>query len=265
MNRRIAAVIAAVVLAIVGTLAVYRYGKSADSRAVASARPTTVVVTVKRVAAGTTWADAVKAGSVTTQKMPADSAPSTALSSVVNAPVGSQSVAQADIAPGQIVMREAFGQQVSKTGALSIPKGNIAISVSVPANAVVANYVGPGSKVIIFVTAKLKSKDPRFKDSTGDDLLITRTVVRSSDVLATSGSAPTTVEGAKGTADPSSAPAELVTLSLTQLDAERVILAQKAGELYLGLLSSSSRTKNDRGVVNAGVFQPVPIFVNQGN
>ena len=42
---------------------------------------------------------------------------------------------------------------------------------------------------------------------------------------------------------------------------ERLVLAQQTGSLYLGLLSSSSKTSTDSGVMNAGNFKPVRIYV----
>jgi len=53
----------------------------------------------------------------------------------------------------------------------------------------------------------------------------------------------------------------LVTLALTQAEAERIILAQQVGQLYLGLLSNTSVTAADGGVTNVAAFKPAPIFV----
>ena len=53
----------------------------------------------------------------------------------------------------------------------------------------------------------------------------------------------------------------LVTVALSQADAERVINMQKVGQLTLGLLSASSKVTQDGGYVNAGVFHTAPIWV----
>lgn len=257
MNRRIALIALAIVLALVGTFAVYSYAKSADKRAVADTRATSVVITTKRIPAGTSWADAVKGGYLTSEHLPAGSAPSSALSSVAEAAIGRDAVAAADIAPGQIVLRQAFGTAAPKTGALTIPKGDIAISVTLTSGSNVANYVSPGSEVIVFVTAKLKDK--RLKGlAAGDDLYVNRTVVPRAQVLATSTAPTTDVAGASGSSADSST---VVTLALSQLDAQRVILQQQIGQLYLGLLSANSKVGMDGGVVNVGQFKPVPTWV----
>ena len=54
---------------------------------------------------------------------------------------------------------------------------------------------------------------------------------------------------------------ELLTLAVTQQEAQQIILAQQTGQLYLGLLSDSSVTAPDGGDINVGLFKPTPIFV----
>lgn len=260
MNRRIVLIALAIVLALVGTFAVYTYAKSADNRAVADTRTTSVLITTKRIPAGTSWTDAVKGGYLTSEHLPAGSAPSSALSSVAQAAIGKHAVAAADIAPGQIVLRQAFGTATPKTGALSIPKGDIAISVSLGSDSNVANYVAPGSEVIVFVTAKIKGNELTTLSGPGNEY-VNRTVVPRAKVLATS-TAPTTdvagATGGTGTGDNTT----LVTLALSQSDAQRVVLQQQIGQLYLGLLSASSKVGMDGGVRNVGTFKPVPTWVN---
>lgn len=261
MNRRFVLIAVAVVLALFGTVAVYSYARNADQRAVAGGRAVKVLIATKRVAAGTSWSDAVKSGNLSVQNMPATSAPQSALAGL-DAGISNDLIAQSDIASGQVVLREAFGAATSQTGVLAIPKGRLAVTVSLGSNQDVAGYVAPRSEVAIFLTAPLKTAK---KDTTGDtaggDLTITRTVLPRSLVIATSAAAPTNLVGKSGDGNSGSQGAVLVTLALTQQDAERLILAQHTGELYLALLSDSSKTSADDGVMNAGVFTPVPIFV----
>ena len=260
MNRRIALIALAIVLALVGTFAVYAYAKSADNRAVADTKSATVLVTTKRIPAGTSWADTVKGKYVTAEHLPAGSVPASAVSDVAHAAIGKHAVAQADIAPGQVLLRQSYGTKVSQTGVLAIPKGDIAVSVQLPSNADVANYVAPGSDVIIFVTSQLKTKN-KYAMTNGTDLMVTRTVVPRATVIATSNTAPTAVAGTTAASSTTSDSTTMLTLALSQYDAERVILAQGAGSLYLGLLSASSKVGQDGGVVNAGYFKPVPVWL----
>lgn len=261
MKRRILLVGVAVVLALFGTFAVYAYAHNADQRAVAGGRAVHVLIANKRVPAGTTWADAVKSGNLSVQNMPASSAPQSALSSL-SADVARTDVAQSDIAAGQVVLREAFGAPTSQTGVLTIPKGDIAISVNLDSESDVAGYVAPGSEVIIFSTAPLKLPDGAKQATTsGDALTVTRTVVPRASVLATSQASPTNLVGASSAGTSSSQGTVLVTLALSQQDAERVVLANKTGSLSLGLLSASSAVSQDGGYVNSGAFHTVPIWM----
>ena len=118
MNRRIVLIAVAVVLALFGTFAVYSYAHNADERAVAGGRAVKVLIATKRVAAGTSWADAVKSGNLSVQNMPASSTPQSALSGL-DAGISQTAVAQSDIAPGQVVLREAFGTATSHRPACS--------------------------------------------------------------------------------------------------------------------------------------------------
>jgi pilus assembly protein CpaB len=259
MNRRIGLIALAVVLALVGTFAVYSYAHNADKRAVDATRSADVVFAVKQVPAGTSWADAIKGGYLSDEKVPVDSAPSTAIASTsVSIPLGQ--VATADIAAGQIVVRPMFGEKSATTGILAIPKGMLAISVSLAANADVAGFVQSGSQVAIFTTFKIKpaKNSPLNRSSVagGADLYATKLLLPRVDVIATSQGAPSSLN--KNSAASGSV---LLTLAVSQQDAQRVILAQQTGQLYLGLLSDSSVTSADGGVLNSAIFKPAPIFV----
>jgi pilus assembly protein CpaB len=262
MNRRIVLIAVAVVLALFGTFAVYSYAHNADERAVAGGRAVKVLIATKRVAAGTSWSDAVKSGNLTVQNMPASSAPQSALASLDEG-VAQTAVAQSDIAAGQVVLREAFAAASAQTGVLGIPKGQLAITVSLGSDADVAGFVAPHSEVVIFMTAPLK--DPNAAKSkqstTGGDLTVTRAVVPRASVIATSAASPTNLVGKSADGSAPTTGSVLVTLALSQADAERVITAQHVGQLYLGLLTDNSTVSQDGGVVNSGVFSPTPIWV----
>ena len=62
MGRRVLVVLAAVVVALIGVVAVVVYAQGADSRAVADQQPQTVFIAAKLVPAGTTAAEAVATG-----------------------------------------------------------------------------------------------------------------------------------------------------------------------------------------------------------
>lgn len=261
MSRRILLMTIAVVLALAGTLAVYKYVKGADNRAVAGQRAASVLVVEKRVPAGTKWSDVVSGHYLQQENVPVDSAPSSAIRNL-QAKVDPTQVATADIQTGQIVLRPMFGPKTIETGVLQIPGDKVALTVSMSSGADVAGFVAPQSEVAVFGTFKLKpigkSKSSLHGLTAGDDMYATKLVLSRATVIATSQAAPTDVTTAaksNGSADDI-----LVTLAVSQADAERVILAQQTGQLYLALLSSHSKTGPDGGTVNVSRFNPVPIF-----
>jgi len=134
-------------------------------------------------------------------------------------------------------------------------------------NADVAGFVQNGSEVAIFTTFKLapaKTSAGTPAASTGavggTDLYATKLLFARVDVIATSQAPPGDLNGGKTNAT-GTGNGVLVTLALTQAEAERIILAQQVGQLYLGLLSNTSVTAADGGVTNVAAFKPAPIFV----
>ena len=267
MTRRIGLTVLAVVLALAGTFAVYLYAHQADQRAVAATKATTVVYARSQIPAGTSWADALKAGQLATESVPTNAAPPQALHATQGAVPGDE-VASAAVGAGQIVVRSMFGKETATTGVLQIPDSDIAVSVTMPVNADVAGFVQSGSQVAIFTTFKVVpvGKSQSSTDvAGGQDVYSTKLLMTHVKVLAVSQDAPSDVNGGQasnGLTSSSSTTNILVTLALSQQQTERVLLAQQTGQLYLGLLSDSSKTAPDAGVFNAVRFKPAPIFVN---
>jgi pilus assembly protein CpaB len=262
MNRRIGLIALAVVLALIGSFAVYSYAHNADKRAVDAMRSAKVVYVTKQIPAGTTWAEAIKADYFTEEKVPIGAAPTTAIADThVSIPMND--VATADIKAGQIVVRQMFGEKSAATGILAIPKGMMAVSITLPANADAAGFVQSGSQIAIFHTFKVgRGKDsslPQIDLGGGTDMYGTKLLLPRVDVLATSRDAPSNLNS-DGSKNNSSTTNVLVTLAVSQSDAERMILAQQTGDLYLALLSDSSVTSPDGGVLNLLKFKPAPIY-----
>jgi pilus assembly protein CpaB len=261
MNRRIGLIAVAVLLAIIGTGIVYSYAHNADKRAVDATRSANVVYAVKDIPAGTTWADVSKSDYLQVERVPVNSVPASAISGT-DASIQANEVATHDIAAGEIVVRPSFGDKTSATGILAIPKGEMALSISVPSNADAAGFIQPGSQIALFHTFKvtpLAKSDSQTGMSAGDkDLHATKLLLPRVDVIATSQDAPSDLNGGK---NGTSSGAVLVTLAVTQDEAEKVILAQAVGDLYMALLSDSSVTAPDGGQLTVVKFNPSPLYV----
>lgn len=263
MNRRIGLIALAVVLALIGTIAVYSYAHNADQRAISKTRSATVLYATKQIPAGTTWSDVLKGDYVAQEKLPVESAPSTALQND-NASIPLSQVAAGDVPAGQVVIREMFGERQVATGPLAIPKGQQAVSVAVPANADAGAYVQPGSEVAVYVTSKV-TKLGGSPNTTGvgggTDVYVTKLLLPRVSVLATSQGAPTDLTGAQSATSTNTTDTIRLTLALDERDAQRVILGQQIGQLYVALLTSSSVSETDGGTINVIRTKPTPIFV----
>jgi len=274
LKRRILAIALAIVLAVLGTAGVLAYVHKADSRAVAGMKAVTVLVAQQQVASGTPASTALQNGSLTSQKLPASSVPSDAVRSIT--PGLGSLVLSATLQPGQLLLRPMLvtAAQATASGALQIPKGMIAVTVPLCVEAAVAGYVQPGSQVAVFDTYPTKkatlqeqcSQSGQSHQAQGPGGVVTRIVLPRVLVLATgtAGAGGTTSTAASGgllahnsQTDPAgSVPngAVLVTLAVSQPDAERLILITEAGLPYMALLTPYSQTGHE--ICCQPLFQP---------
>src|SRR6478609_11980703 len=239
MGRRILAIAAAAVIALIGAVLVLFYARGADSRAVAAASPTTVYVSNAVIPAGTSLKEAVRLQEVTETKVAARSLPAGALTTVDDN--NSALVALADIPPGQYVLSAAFGETPLGEKALQVGAGKLAVSVALSDPARVGSFVTPGSFLTIFMTYKLKQLDTseQAKVFNEQDVKGTSVLLDNIKVIGMGDSSLTPQPTAEGE-DPSkpSAPGFLVTLEVTPEQATRLVHAINNYTLYAGLRGS---------------------------
>lgn len=239
MGRRLALLIAAVLVAALGTTLVFVYAKKADDRAIADQQPVTVLVAKTAISAGTRVIDAANAGAFQTKELPQAAVVPGALSSVD--PVQDQ-VVVGTIFAGQQLIAGMFGASAGTDSALAIPPGMIAASFLFGDPQRVAGFVAPGSQVCIFLTSTL-----------ANNVSSTRILLPKVTVLAVG---PTTItppaDPAK--ANPEPQPRTMLTLALTQQQAEKIIFVQGSGSMYLGLLNSKSVIRPGSGINAKNVF-----------
>lgn len=230
MGRRLALLIAAVLVAAVGTILVFVYVQRADDRAIADQEPVTVLVAKTAIAAGTRVIDAANAGAFLSKELPQSAVAPGALSSTE--PIKDQ-VALGTIFPGQQLLTGMFGATAASTSSIAIPPGQIAASFSFGDPQRVAGFVQPGSNIVIFLTSSLDK-----------NVSSTRVLLPKVTVIAVG---PTTITppADPAQANPEALPRAMLTLALTQAQAQKLIFAQGNGTLYLGLL-------NDRSVIRPG-------------
>ena len=243
MGRRSVLLIVAALIAAAGTALVLLYVQGISSRATAGQQPVKVLTATVQIEAGETLADAQAAGKVDLVEWPQ----AKVLPSAVSATDGLQDkVALSTIFPGEQIIPEKFGA-VGDQDVLNIPKGKMAISVQLTDPARVAGFVNPGAEVAVFVSGTPELIKPGGDtQSLGD---ITKLVLRKVEVL---GVGQTTVLKSTTTSDTGEAtteeiPRTILTLAVTQEEAEEVFLSAKTGELSFGLLDADSVTNNSKG------------------
>lgn len=248
MGRRVLAVVAATVVALVGVVAVLLYAKGADSRAVAGQKPISVFVAQKIVPAGTTAGDAVANGLMAKAEVAAKAVPPGALNAVDDKT--SKLLALNDIAPGELVLSSRFGTTPLGQKALQVPDGQLALAVQLSDPARVGSFVTPGSHIVIYATF------PK-----GNSNALRRTQVLLDDVLviAVGNSSLTPVQGAspQNQVDQSSSGQSstvLVTVALPPETSVKLVHGIETADLYVGLRGTDAKVQSTAAVTDTTLF-----------
>ena len=257
MGRRVLAVLAAVVVALIGVVSVVVYANGADARAVADQQPQTVYIAKLLVPAGTTAAEAVATGLIVPTQVAAKGLPLGALSTV-DAATG-KLLALTDIAPGEFVVASRFGTTPLGQKAIQVPDGQIAISLTLSDPARVGAFVSPGSHIVIYDTYL---PPVAAAGATGSAAGATGTVpqrqtrVLLDDVLVIAmGSATLTPPAAtNGQAQPAATPGALVTVALPPATAAKLVHGIQTGTLYAGLRGTDTKADLAQIVTDATLF-----------
>jgi pilus assembly protein CpaB len=247
VGRRIIAITAAVLLAIVGVVAVVLYANGADQRAVASAQPRTVFVSAQAVPAGTTLNDSIAGRLIVETTLPAKSVPAGALTAVTDE--NKNLLALSEIAPGEYIQSARFGTTPQGSQAIRVPIGQIAVSLTVSDPARVGTFVAPGSHIVLYDTVAGAT-------ATGGAAPVQAgTHVLFEDVLVIAiGSTALTPPQPTGQATAAQQGGTLVTLALTPEQAPRLVHALQSGSLYAGLRGSDVKIDTALVVTEANVF-----------
>jgi pilus assembly protein CpaB len=268
MTRRIIGVFLAIILAMVGTLAVVLYVQKVKNTVAAGQEGVKVMVAKARIPAGTSGARIRSQSLVDEVTMPKSTLPADVLTDLsVDL---DKLVVTSDVQPDQLLLKGMFGQAGKFSGGLDIPDGMMAVSAAVLEPADVAQYVRPGSQIAIFAAGKLADK--AFKDATGEDNHFTEVILPRVTVLAIGsygGNGQTASQaqdsapqaGGDGTSAPNNAlHANTLTINVTvavnQGDATRLIHMAETAELYLALLTDTSNVQPGQPLTNRNSLIP---------
>lgn len=244
MDRRRVLLIVAAVIAALGTLLVFVYVRGADNRAADRYKAVRVLVAVKQIAAGETVSAAQAAGKIQMGTVGQGQVLPGALTDLSSI---SSDVALTTIYPGEEILSPKFGATAVSSG-LTIPDGKMAVSVNLTDPARVAGFVNPGDMVAIFMQGS---------GGAGASGPFARLLLPKVQVIGvgTTTVVSTTTTDRTGQQTTEQLPRTLLTLALTQPEAEKVLFASGNGELALGLLNGKSKVSSDQGVSATNLFR----------
>lgn len=241
MGRRTLLLLAALVVAALGTTGVFLWVNGIDQRAEADYELVEVLVATTPIAAGTTAQAAQDAGALDLRPFLRKSlADLPALSDITGI---ADKVALAPVAAGEPILESQFGDS-GETTSLPIPEGKLAVSVQLDDPARVAGFVGPGSEVAIFLTTAAPG-------GVGET---TRLLLPRVAVIA-AGATTVVAPDATAAAPTEELPKALLTLAVDQREAQKIVYASEHGRLYFGLLDGDSEVSaTDPGVTAENLF-----------
>jgi pilus assembly protein CpaB len=253
MDRRRILLIIAAVIAALGTLLVFLYVRSADARAQDSVDAVQVLTASQAIATGESYDDALASGKI----VPKGVARSQLLANVQTSPDALKgTVALQNLLPGEQIVADKFGANAAEAASpLGIPEDKMAISVNLTDPDRVAGFVNPGSEVAIFVTKSSGDGDtaaaPGGQTGPRTKLLLARVTVLGVGSTTPVTTTTTTEDGIQQTEQ---LPRTLLTLALSQAEAQRVILASKTVDVTFALLTKDSAVTDGPATVDTDVL-----------
>ncbi len=250
MSRRTTLLLVAALIAAVGTAMILLYVRGIDDRARAGQELVEVLVAAEVINVNESVADAEAAGKFVSKRVPSAAKVEGALSSI-NSLDGK--VATGTIYPDEQILTQKFGQP-GTGGLLPIPDDKLAISVELSDPARVAGFVNNGSEVAIFASA-----DPQLITPDGDERALSSTTRLIATRVTVIGVGDTTVTtqagGPDGGGDIDAAiPRTILTIAVTQAEAEKILFAARNSDIALALLTEDSAVRDSRGVTGRDLY-----------
>jgi pilus assembly protein CpaB len=255
MRRRIVLIVAAVLLALAGTAALWQYVSGADARALAGKEAVDVLVAADAIPAGVDFEEAQRQGLVETVGFPRGAVP---VGAFADAGQAAGLVTSRAIEPHELLLASNLGPRdavAPTTGGLTVPPGKVALPVSLQHFANSADWAGylePGAEIAIFAafTSVGPPNAPAFPRGDGLALeapnnQVSRLLVHRATVLAVAGSEDTESE----------TPGTALVLAVDQQQSEQIVLGLFNGvALYPVLLTDDEVLTPSPGTPNAELF-----------
>lgn len=242
MKSRLLAGLAALVLAIAGTLMLVNYVSNADRRAQESLEPVDIVVVDTPVPAGTKVEDL--ASHVQVRSIPSAAKAEGALTSLDGS---SGQVTSVALEPGEQVLasRLVDPSQQTTPGAVKVPDGMQEVTILLPPESVVGGTLRAGDLVGLYVT----QTDPASSQMASTQLVFDKVLV-----TAVQQAPPSDGAAEKGmSAVPNGS--SFVTLARNSTDSAKIILSARVGNIWLTKQSVKTPASDRTPVSTIGIFK----------
>jgi len=239
MNRRKILLLLAAMIAALGTLLVWLYVQSADDRAKEDFEAVEVLVATQDIAQGESYDEA--ASKFKLSEVPKDSLLSGAQTTLTG--LEGLVALQPIYADEQIISAKWGGSVDITSSVLAIPEDKVAASVNLTDPARVAGFVNPGSEVAILVSVE---------EGQYTRTLLSRVTVLGVGSTSTISTTKKTDSGESTTAE---IPQTLMTVAVSQKEAEKLLWGASFGELSFALVTEDSKLTKTQAVNEPNLFQ----------
>jgi len=250
MARRSVLLLVAALIALAGTAMIVLYVQGIDARATKDQELVEVLVATETIDTGEAVSAAQEAGKIEKAEVRRADLVDGSLSSTSSI---SDLVAVGTIYPGEQLIARKFGS-LGDTQSLVIPDGKMAVSVELTDFERVAGFVNPGNEVAVFATAldpvALLPNNEEQKLGSVTRVVLTRVPVLG---VGTTSVTSRTTEGEDG-ATTEEVARTILTIAVTQDEAERLIHADRVTELNFALLTDDSKVENEPGADLGTIF-----------
>jgi pilus assembly protein CpaB len=239
MNRKPKAIVAAVAMALAGTLLLAFYVKGAEARATSGDDLVPVLVVTDKIEAGTPASDV--AGKVTTQQVPVKVRPEGA---VTDLDALKSKVAAIDLLPGEQLTSSRFVAAADLHKATA-PPGTLEVTVQLDPARALGGAIVPGDQVAVIASL----------DDAGDGNPATHLILQHVTVTRVSSTEPMPEQKKDAAIDLAPGGSMLVTLAVDAASAEKVIFAAEQGRLWLSAQAPDVEGKGTVVQTKASVFK----------
>jgi pilus assembly protein CpaB len=252
MSRRTIALVLAVALAALATIALISYVRGLEDKAFEGTETVQVFVAKQDIIAGTTGDTASQQGLIERRTVPAKVRPDGAISSLEQI---SGQLATVQIFKDEIIVAQRFkppGQALQNV--LPLREGQQAVSVAISGAPAVGGFVQPGDQVSLIV--QTVNRRPGGLAATGGAAgPITRYLMQNLEVIAV-GARVVTTAATPGTGAPQDQQqvAGIFTFAVTPAQAEKLVFAALNTTMYFTLLPPKSKPVSTGGRTFANLF-----------